>query len=154
MAFVHSLVRTEVNRKAGWCAPAELREAAPHYISFVVPVDDKHGFFDEYICETITAEDGNQRIEFHELVHKGEDSFVLCLGQLELWFTVRPVPKAEHRLPYLGKLQHADFAFLFTEIEPEDPEKLDRLYEEKGTFVIGCEPFAHYSGMKKLAKRR
>ena len=154
MAFVHSLVKTELNGKTGWRAPVELGEAAPHYISFVVPVDDKRGFFAEYTCETITAEDGDKSVESHELVRQGDDSFVLHLGKLELWFTVRPVPKAERRLPYIGKLQHADFAFLFTEVEPEDPDRLDRLYEEDDTFVIGCEPFVHYSGIKRLAKKR
>ena len=26
------------------------------------------------------------------------------------------------------------------------------LYDETGAFVIGCEPFAHYAGLKWLAK--
>lgn len=34
MAFVHSLVKAEINKKLGWCAPVELGEAAPHYVSF------------------------------------------------------------------------------------------------------------------------
>jgi hypothetical protein len=41
MAFVHSLVRAKVNGKRGWCAPVELGETAPHYISLVVPLDEK-----------------------------------------------------------------------------------------------------------------
>jgi hypothetical protein len=154
MPFVHSLIKTEMNGKRGWCAPVEIGEAAPHYISFVIPVDEKRGFFDEYTCEAITAEDGDKRIESHALVREGEDSFVLHLGELDLWFTIRPVPQAERCLPYLGKLQHADFAFLLAEIEPEDPDRLDRLFEGEDTFVIGCEPFAHYSGIKRPAKKR
>ncbi|HEV3260212.1 MAG TPA: hypothetical protein VG013_25370 [Gemmataceae bacterium] len=154
MAFVHSLVKTEVNGKTGWCAPLEIGEAAPHYISFVIPLDDKGDFFHEYTCETITTEEGAKRIDPHEFVRRGEDSFVLRLGKLDLWFTVRPVPKEDRRLPYVGKLRHADFAFLFTEIEPEEPERLDRLYDEGNTFVIGCEPFAHYSGISRLEKKR
>src|SRR5487761_1615859 len=152
MAFVHSLVRTEANGKMGWCAPVEMGEAAPHYISFVVPVDDKGGFFPEYTCETIVSENGEKRIEPHELMRQGSDSFLLRLGRRELWFTVRPVPKAERRLPYVGKLQHADFSLLLTEIEPERHAKLDELYEERNTFIIGCEPFVHYSGINELAK--
>jgi hypothetical protein len=153
MAFVHSLVKTEVNGKRGWCAPVEVGEAAPHYISFVIPLDDKGDFFPEYICETITT-DGAKRIDAHEVVRRGEDSFVLRLGKLELWFTVRTVPKKDRRLPYIGKLGHSDFAFLFMEIEPEEHERLDRLYDEGNTFVIGCEPFTHYSGIRRLAKHR
>ncbi len=153
MAFVHSLAKTEIKGKLGWCAPVEIGEAAPHYISFVIPVDDKRGFFHEYTCETIAVEDADKRIESHELTRQGEDTFVLRLGKLDLWFTVRAIPKAERRLPYLGKLQHADFAFLFTEIEPENPDRLDRLYEEENTFVIGCEPFVHYAGIEKPAKK-
>jgi hypothetical protein len=154
MAFLHSLVRTEVGGKAGWCAPVELGEAAPHYINFVIPVDSKRGFFQEYICETIVAQDGDRRIEPHEIVRQGEDSFLLRHSKIDLWFTVRPVPKEERRLPYLGKLRHADFEHLFTEIEPEDPFALDNLYEEEGIFIIGCEPFIRYSGVKKLAKKQ
>ncbi len=154
MAFVHGLVKTEVKGKMGWCAPVEMGEAAPHYISFVIPVDDQGGFFQEYTCETVTAKEGDRRIASHELVRHGNDSFVLRLGNLELWFTVRPGPKEERRLPYVGKLQHADFAFLFTEIEPEEPDRLDGLYDKENSFVIGCEPFTHYSGIKRLAKKR
>ena len=55
-------------------------------------------------------------------------------------------------MPYVGRLRHKDFACPMTEIEPEEPEKLDKLYENQDTFVIGCEPFAHYSGIKKLEK--
>src|SRR5207253_7058454 len=99
MAFVHSLVKTEINEKTGWCAPAEIGETAPHYISFVIPVDDEGSFFHEYTCEAITAEGTEKRIEPHLLVRQGEDSFVLRVGNVELWFTVRPVPKTERRLP-------------------------------------------------------
>ncbi len=154
MAFVHSLVKTKRNGKTGWCAPVELGDDAPHYISFVIPVDDKGDFFHEYICETITAEEEDKRIESHTLVRQGKDSFLLPLGELELWFTVRPVPREERRLPYIGKPQHDDFSFLFTEIEPQEPDRLDRLYEEENTFIIGCEPFTHYSGITRLAKKR
>lgn len=152
MAFVHSLVRTEVNGKIGWCAPAELGESAPHYISFVIPVDDSRGFLPEYTCETVVADNNEKRRDSHQLLQQGEDSFLLHLGERDVWFTVRPVSKVERRLPYLGKLQHADFAFLLTEVEPEEPAMLDQLYDEENTFVIGCEPFAHYSGINELAK--
>ena len=154
MAFLHSLVKTEVKGKTGWCAPVELGEAAPHYVSFVIPLDDRGSFFHVYTCETITAEEGAKRIESHELVRRGVDSFVLRLGKVELWFNVRTVPKEDRRLPYLGKLSHPDFSSRFMEIEPEEPERLDRLFEEGNTFVIGCEPFTHYSGIRRLGRRR
>jgi hypothetical protein len=149
MPFVHSLVKTKVKEKTGWCAPIELGEDAPHYISFVIPLDDRGDFFLEYTCETITFDkEGATKIDAHEFVRQGKDSFVLRLGQLNLWFTVRAVPRENRHLPYVGKLGHADFASLFTEIEPEQPKKLDQLYNEDGfTFVIGCDAFIHYTGI-------
>src|SRR5438874_2056208 len=99
MAFVHSLVKTIKNGKIGWCAPAELGESAPHYISFVIPVDDQSGFFNEYTCETVRAEERSRRIESLELVRQGESSFVLHFEGLELWFIIRPVSKEERHLP-------------------------------------------------------
>jgi len=154
MAFVHSLVKTEVRGKTGWCAPAELGEAAPHYISFVIPVDAQGDFLPRYTCETITSEGKGKKKVSHELVREGKDSLVLRLGKLEFWFTASPVRKEERRLPYVGKLRHEDFGHLFTEIEPEKPESLDRLYEEEDTFVIGCDAFTHYSGIKSLTRNR
>jgi len=145
MAYVHSLVKAERNGKRGWCAPVELGEATPHYVSFVVPLDDNGDFFREYICETVTAENGTKQTAASKLIRQGDGSFVLRLHGLDVWFTVRTVPKEDRRLPYVGKLEHADFASLFVEIEPEEPKKLDRLFDERSVFVIGCEPFTHYS---------
>ena len=152
MAFVHGLVKTPANGRTGWCAPVELGEAAPHYISFAIPVDEKRGFFNKYDCEIITTQGGGKRREAHDLVRQGEDAFVLRLDGLEVWFTVRPGPREERRSPYVGALEHEDFRYLFTEIEPDDPDLLDRLYEDEGAFVVGCEPFAHYAGVKTLEK--
>ena len=152
MAFVHSLVKMQANGRKGWCAPVELGEAAPHYVSFVVPVDKKRGFFSAYSCEVVTAEEGNKRLERYELVRQGSDSFVLRLDGLDVWFVVRPGPQEERRAPYVGRLKHEDFCHWFTEIEPEEPDVLDRLYDEKGAFVVGCEPFAHYAGARPLTK--
>ena len=149
MAFVHSLVKTQDGTK-GWCAPLELGEATPHYISFVIPVDDRKTFFAEYTCETITRAKRAQRIESHDLVMRGEDSFVLHFDKQDVWFAVKPGPKKDRRLPYVGTLQHDDFRYQFTEIEPEDPDELDRIYDTENLFVIGCEPFAHYSGIKSV----
>ena len=152
MAFVHGFARTQVNGRKGWCAPVELGEAAPHYVSFVVPVDEKGDFFSEYVCEVITTEEGEKRMESHKLVRHGADSFVLRLGKVNVWFAVRPSSKEERRAPYVGSLEHEDFCNLFREIEPEEPELVDRLYEKEGAFIIGCEPFVHYAGAKRLAK--
>jgi hypothetical protein len=152
MPFVHSLVKATLNGKTGWCAPVELGEAAPHYVNFAVPVDDKGAFFSKYICETLKTEDGHKRSDSQALVREGQDSFILRLGKHELWFTVRPGPKEERRMAYVGSLGHEDFAFPFVEIEPEDLARLDRLYDEEDTFIIGCEPFTHYSGIRTIAR--
>lgn len=127
-------------------------ESAPHYVSFVVPVDENGDFFPQYACEAVVAADGEKRRDSHELLHQGRDSFLLRLGKSEVWFSVRPVSKSDRRLPYVGQLKHADFAWLLTEIQPEKPDMLDRLYDEENTFVIGCEPFSHYSGIERLAQ--
>jgi hypothetical protein len=154
MAFVHSLVKTRTHGKKGWCAPAELGESTPHYISFVIPMVDKRTFFSEYTCETITRKAGETRVESPQLIRRSEDSFALRLCDLDLWFTLRPGPKDELRLPYIGKLGHDDFRYLFMEIEPEDPDTLDKLYENNDVFIIGCEPFTHYSNIKKIVHNR
>lgn len=154
MAFVHSLVKVDVHGKTGWCAPAELGEAAPHYISFVIPVDGSGNFLPRYTCEMITTAGKRKSVASRELVKEGEDTFVLRLGSREFWFAATPGPKEGHRLPYVGKLRHQDFEFPLTEIEPEEPNKLDRLYDEEDTFVIGCEAFTHYSGIERFMRSR
>jgi hypothetical protein len=151
MAFVHGLVRALESGMKGWVAPADLGEAAPHYISFVLPLEENGDFFHSYACEVVNTHDGVKEIQTHELVKHGPDSFVLRVGKLEVWFAVRPVSKDE-RLPYVGKLKHEDFDRLLTEVELEEPIKLDRLFETEGTFVIGCEPFAHNQGIEELSK--
>src|SRR5260221_2848937 len=148
MPFVHSLVKSPKNKK-GWCAPVELGEATPHYISFVVPVDESGQFFSIYSCEAITARNGHKTITTHELASKGRDTFLLNLDGKEFWFIVKPTVPLARRLPYVGTLKHPDFQFLFTEIEPEEPAGLDSLCDKDHTFVMGCDPYTHYTGIKK-----
>jgi hypothetical protein len=151
MAFVHSLVKAPASgKKAGWVAPVELGEDAPHYISFVIPLDDDLRFFNKYKCEIIMAKKDERILESRELIKNGTDSFSLRLSEVDFWFTVRPSPKREYRLPYVGKLGHEDFKRLFIEIEPEDPASLDTLFEKENAFIIGCEPFVHYTRSNKL----
>jgi hypothetical protein len=153
MHFVHSLAKTKKNGKTGWCAPIELGESAPNYISFVIPVDERSGLFNEYACEVIKIRQRDKKVLTYRLVKKGEDSFVLDLDSQEMWFHIRPQSKQDQRLPYVGKLDHADFGLTFREIEPEDAKGLDQLGEAEGTFIIGCDPFTHYLGIKKLQNR-
>jgi len=150
MPFVHSLVRSPLaGGKRGWCAPVELGEAAPHYVSFVVPVADNGQFFGSYSCEAVKVDNGVKTITTHELASEGQDSFLLHLDGEGFWFIVKPAVKSARRLPYVGRLRHPDFRFLFTEIEPENPADLDNLWNERHVFVMGCDPFTHYSGIKK-----
>ena len=62
-------------------------------------------------------------------------------------FYVRPIARNEQRLPYVGELRHEDFRQLFTEIVPSHIAEIDRLYEQHGTLIIGCDPELHYSGL-------
>ena len=79
---------------------------------------------------------------------------MLHLDKSNVWFTVRPGGKADRQLAYVGSLKHEDFRCSFIEIEPENLEQLDRIFESRGMFVIGCDPFVHYAGVKKLVKKR
>jgi hypothetical protein len=152
MPFVHSLARSANVDKQGWCAPVELGELAPHYISFVIPVDEKGAFFSTYSCEAVTTHNKEKRITLHELSAQGEDSFRLRVNGEDFWFVVKPVLKTARRLPYVGQLKHPDFRFLFTEIEPAELDKLDDLFDREHTFIMGCDAFTHYSGVKKRAQ--
>jgi len=151
MPFVHSLARSTQADRQGWCAPVELGESAPHYISFVIPVDERGVFFSAYSCEAVKTRNKVKSITLYELSPQGVDSFLLRLEGKVFWFVVKPVLKPDQRLPYVGKLQHPDFRFLFTEIEPEEPDKLDDLCNREHTFIMGCDPFTHYSGIEKRA---
>jgi hypothetical protein len=146
--FVHSLVRTTTNQRLGWCAPWEMGEAAPQSIGFVIPVDEKGGLRNSYACETVKGLGSDERATVsRSLVKVGGDSFRLKLDEGDIWFTARSSPKKNRLLPYLGKLKHPDFDSLLIEIEPERQAALDRLCEETGEFVIGCDPFLHYEGI-------
>jgi hypothetical protein len=154
MAFVHSLVKLRTNGKTGWWAPVELGEASPHYVSFVIPVAENGEVFEGYGCEIITMGEGEKRVRTHELVKRGEDSFVLRMDKREFWFRVCACPIPEGRLAYAGVLEHEDFEHLLVEIEPEDPCAPDELYDADGTFIMGCEPFAHYANVNKQDAER
>jgi hypothetical protein len=143
--FVHGLVKITENEKHGWKAPIELGEETPHYISFVVPLDDHNELQKEYTCEVVRKTPHERRRETHTLVRAGTDSFVLELPQnVKIWFHVRGVGKGERHLRYLGRLKHEDFSHRLSEIEPKDNAELDRVCEKYGTFIIGCDPSEHY----------
>ena len=92
-------------------------------------------------------------ITSHRLVVKGPDSFRLQLEDREIWFVVKPGTKSTRPLPYLGKLRHSDFALRFVEIKSEHPEALDALFDQEKAFVIGCDAFTHYRGVKSRDKQ-
>jgi len=155
MAFVHSLVKRKVDEKTGWYAPAELDESTDHYLSFVIPVAEGNRIFDEYTCEAVRIGKADKRTVVPcVLTKQGKDAFLLNVNQTQLWFVVRSGRKQVPALPYIGTLKHPDFEFALTEIEPEDPSKLDKLCEDEDTFLIGCDPFLHYSGPIKRTKAR
>jgi hypothetical protein len=151
MRFIHSLAKTQDGERIGWCAPVELGEAAPHYISFVVPVN--HHADDRYLCEVVRITGEGRIVDIHEMVKVGKDSFLLSVGEPRLWFTARPPSRDSPRLLYVGRLNHADFSSPFVEIEAEDPSRLDQLCESEDIIIVGCDPFTRYSGIEGLAQR-
>ena len=151
MPHVHCLVPSLIDGEKGWCAPLELGEQSPHYVSFVVPVNDTGDFHERYTCEVVAVGPGGKSIRVLELAFQGKDLFLLQVEGASLWFHVKPPAKPLRRHPYLGELQHDDFRHLLVEIEPEDPAKLDQLLDEHHSFVIGCDAFSHYSGIERLA---
>jgi len=146
--FVHSLVKLTERSQHGWRAPVELGDAAPQFISFVVPLGTDNEFLGEYTCEIARITSHGRSLEARKLVKAGSDSFVLELSNDKVWFHVRGVGRDERRLPYIGKLRHDDFQGMLTEIEPEDSSKLDSLCEEQSLFVVGCDPEKHYQDAK------
>jgi hypothetical protein len=152
MPFVHSLVKSPNTDKHGWCAPVELGEDAPQYLSFVLPVQKGGRFFNTYSCECVTRHGHKKSIRAYELVSKGEDCFLLQVAGKEFWFVVKPAARNSRRLPYVGRLSHPDFQFHLTEIQPEEPAKLDDLFDQDHTFIMGCDPFTHYSKIEKRTR--
>ncbi|SRR6266446_10709986 len=154
MRYVHSLVKITKRNRTGWCAPAELGDATPQYVSFVLPVDTGGHLYSTYGCEVITNKGRKRRtLHQHTLETRG-DSLVLRLAGRDVWFNIRPVSVKERRLPYIGKLKHPDFKFSFVEIEPDKQSDLDKLFNHTGMFIIGCDPFTHYVGVKPAAAER
>jgi hypothetical protein len=151
MRFVHSLVRIKNGDNSGWCAPVELGESTPQYISFVIPVDPT--LDPAYSCEIVSSNKDKRIVSAKTMFREGKNSFLLDIDDEEVWFNVRPISKDQRRLPYIGKLEHEDFGSLLMEIEPEETSVLDRLFLDKGVGIIGCDPFAHYSGVDKIKHR-
>jgi hypothetical protein len=152
MRFIHSLVKVKDGERIGWCAPVELGESTPHSISFAIPIDDRMD--ERYTCEIVRMGGDGKIVVAHEMVKEGKDSFLLVVGDVKLWFTVRPWSKDGRRLPYIGRLKHADFTSRFIEIEPEEPWRLDQLCESEDLIVVGCDPFSRYSGVEAVESRR
>lgn len=152
--FVHSLVRAKHKNKYGWRTPLELGEAAPHYISYAVPVSKEGGLASEYECEVVMIRGEKRDLRTVKMLRSGGDAFALELtSTLKVWFHLRPIRKEEQRLPYVGTLRHEDFQYPFTEIEPDDLSQLDQLCEDRGVFIVGCDPERHYSG-RSLGRHR
>ncbi len=151
MRFVHSLVKGTRNGRQGWLVPVEMGEEASHYISFVIPVENRPDY--KYTCEIVKARGLEREIVAHEVISKGKEAYVLAAEGLELVFSLTATGIDEPPLPYVGELEHPDFELPFIEIEPDDPAILDRLFMEHGVGILGCDPFQHYVGAEKLMVR-
>jgi hypothetical protein len=148
--FVHSLVKVDHGSKLGWLAPTELDSEANQYIGFAIPKDATGELAEEYECDVVTATKKGRKVEAFRLSRSGSDSFVLDLPKgIRTWFHIRPVGNVQKGLPYLGALQHPDFAFPLVEIEPEDVAQLDELFVSQGLFLVGCDPEKHYTAARR-----
>jgi hypothetical protein len=152
--YVHSLVKVKSRKETGWRAPVELGEKTPQHVSYVIPMDpDRPPPPQPYTCEIVRATAGAGRLSTFELVPAGPNSFTLQVDDASrLWFQVRPV--SDRMLPYVGELIHDDFRFPLVEIEPEDPAALDALCNERGLFIIGCDPSHYGAGSSRINGQR
>jgi hypothetical protein len=57
----------------------------------------------------------------------------------------RRVPR-RREWPYVGRLQHPDFACPFVGIEPRVPGILDEIFDKYRISIIGCDPSTEYKG--------
>lgn len=143
MASLHSLILVKTGRQMGWMAPAECDEDMSHYVAYVIPLDENGVPFECYECETIRTGNSNNTTAAASLLTKGQGQYSVRIADTDVWFHDKPGVDGK-KLPYVGQLEHADFSRLMIEIIPEEPRQLDRLCEDAGVYIIGCDPFSHY----------
>lgn len=144
--YLHSLCRKNMGNRTGWYAPAELGDSqqAPGY---VIPTDETGSAFGHYLVEIRVSVPGRMP-EWSDcrLIRIGRREFLLGLGD-GIRFRERRVFPTHRTLAYMGKFGHPDFAHPLLEVEPESPDQTERLFNEKGMIIIGCDPFRHYDGI-------
>lgn len=135
--------------------------------------------FSIYLGEGTFLEDGHKKVLFTGVGAapnaKRSDDLVLIFGVPgpERWLFPQffpPFPKLLEReeeffIPilrrtpgrrpakYAGDLSHPDFKAAFAELQPAEPQVLDRLLGEFGISMIGCDPHTKYERAQKLTSR-
>lgn len=141
---VHFLVRRGSGNKIGWYAPYELEENDPSGAGLVIPVDAQGHPFSEYWLDAMISEGDHQEVLYFIFRPTESGEFVLETPAADIPFVERVARSDERALPYLGDLEHPDFAHLLVEIEPVRNDVYDIMLGDKSVTLIGCNPFEQY----------
>ncbi|MDM8549322.1 hypothetical protein QUF72_04555 [Desulfobacterales bacterium HSG2] len=144
--YLHSLCRKNVGNGTGWYAPAEIEDSqqAPGY---VIPTDETGSAFGNYLVEVRVSVPGRMPEWLNcRLIRTGRREFLLSLGD-GIRFRERQVFPTHRTLAYMGRFGHSDFAHPLLEVEPEFPDRTERLFNDRQMIIIGCDPFQHYDGI-------
>lgn len=127
MSFVHFMVQ----RPNGWVTASEADGAGGHY---VVPIKDGE-LQETYQIEITQYLGAGQRTpkQTIEVTQKDGIFSLQIAGQKIEFHKLKRIQK------YVGKFNHGDFADDLVEIDI-DPTILDKLLDETGYVLIGCEP--------------
>ena len=151
--YLHSLCRANIGDGSGWYAPIELPDSQ-QAVGYAIPVNECGRTFDSYIVEVGTYRKTTSPIwKVYHLTKVAKREFLLKLSAEEIRFTERRVYSHYRKLPYRGSLKHPDFAYFLIELQPEEPDQIDDLFENKRMFIIGCNPFANYDGIESIVEK-
>lgn len=125
----------------GWVAHVELPQEVSSKGCFVVPLQNG-GFANEYHVDIAKYLGDGQRSNTETLkIVLVKNVFILNIADCFITFKAKRIRKS-----YTGRLAHPDFSSLLVEIEPNSKD-LDKLLEETGYVLIGCDPWNNYGGI-------
>lgn len=154
MHDVHYLTTVVIRATRGWVAPVELLSREPQNGVLAVPVfDGGAALFPQYRLEYATYRGGGQYDRsFSTMDIEQNGSLKVVIEGRSFRFVRHFVDGKPVLFDYIGQLQHADFSLPLCQIDAEDVQALDDLYNRKQIFVAGCEPESEYGGIASFLK--